>query len=155
MHRKFEINLTKIKGSCHSGRQVVTYNSKSDLPIYRVNNLINSAFLGKNMHFSSITRIQSPNEDQMGDLSSISIMKRQRKEPRSQNSNTDISASGKQYVQIAHLLANGQICFANEKLPRKLPNQIVYARRFIDVINTYIMFLNHKYGNRNMSFRYM
>ena len=29
----FEINRTKIKGSCQSGRKVVTHNSKSDLPL--------------------------------------------------------------------------------------------------------------------------
>ena len=33
MHKKFEINLRKIKGGCQSGRKVVTYNSKSDLPL--------------------------------------------------------------------------------------------------------------------------
>ena len=33
MHKKFEINRTKIKGSCLSGRKVVTHNSKSDLPL--------------------------------------------------------------------------------------------------------------------------
>ena len=33
MHKKFELNLTKIKGGCHSGRKVVTHNSKSDLPL--------------------------------------------------------------------------------------------------------------------------
>ena len=33
MHKKFEIDWTKIKGSCQSGRKVVTHNSKSDLPI--------------------------------------------------------------------------------------------------------------------------
>ena len=32
MHKKFEINRTKIKGGCQSGRKVVTHNSKSDLP---------------------------------------------------------------------------------------------------------------------------
>ena len=34
MHKKFEINQTKIKGSCQSGRKVVTHDSKSDLPLY-------------------------------------------------------------------------------------------------------------------------
>ena len=34
MHKKFEINKTKIKGSCQSGRKVVHHNSKSDLPLY-------------------------------------------------------------------------------------------------------------------------
>jgi len=33
MHKKFEINLTKIKGGCQSGRKVVTHNSKCDLPL--------------------------------------------------------------------------------------------------------------------------
>ena len=35
MDKKFEINWTKIKGGCQSGRKVVTYNSKSDLPLDR------------------------------------------------------------------------------------------------------------------------
>ena len=30
---KFEINRTKIKGGCQSGRKVVTHNFKSDLPL--------------------------------------------------------------------------------------------------------------------------
>ena len=29
----FEINPTKIKGGCQSGRKVVTHDSKSDLPL--------------------------------------------------------------------------------------------------------------------------
>ena len=33
MHKKFEINRTKIKGSCQSGRKVVTHKSKGDLPL--------------------------------------------------------------------------------------------------------------------------
>ena len=33
MHNKFEINRTMIKGSCQSGRNVVTHDSKSDLPL--------------------------------------------------------------------------------------------------------------------------
>ena len=35
MHKKFEINQTKIKGGCQSGRKVVTHNcnTKSDLPL--------------------------------------------------------------------------------------------------------------------------
>ena len=31
--KKFEINQTKIKGGCQSGRKLVTHNSKSDLPV--------------------------------------------------------------------------------------------------------------------------
>ena len=33
MHKKFEINWTKIKGGCRSGRKVVIHNSNSDLPL--------------------------------------------------------------------------------------------------------------------------
>ena len=33
MHKKVEINRTKIKGGCQSGRKVVPHNSKSDLPL--------------------------------------------------------------------------------------------------------------------------
>ena len=33
MHKKCDINWTKIKGGCQSGRKVVTNNSKSDLPL--------------------------------------------------------------------------------------------------------------------------
>ena len=33
MLKKFEINRTKIKDSCQSGRKVVIHNSKSDLPL--------------------------------------------------------------------------------------------------------------------------
>ena len=40
MHKKFEINRTKIKGSCQSGRKVVTHNSMSDLPLNLLNNLL-------------------------------------------------------------------------------------------------------------------
>ena len=31
MHKKFEINRTKIKGGYQSGRKVLTHNSKGDL----------------------------------------------------------------------------------------------------------------------------
>ena len=33
MHKKFEINRTKVKGSCQSGRKVVTHYSKRTLPL--------------------------------------------------------------------------------------------------------------------------
>ena len=33
MHKKFEINRTKIKGSCQSGRKVLSHDFKSDLPL--------------------------------------------------------------------------------------------------------------------------
>ena len=40
MHKKCEINRTKIKGGCQSGRKVVTHNSKSDLPLVICSRLI-------------------------------------------------------------------------------------------------------------------
>ena len=40
MHKKFEINPTKIKGGCQSGRKVVTHNYKSDLPLVLISNSI-------------------------------------------------------------------------------------------------------------------
>ena len=36
MHKKFEINQTNIKGGCQSGRKVVLHDSKSDLPLLKV-----------------------------------------------------------------------------------------------------------------------
>ena len=33
MHKKFEVNRSKFKGGCQSGRSVVIHNSKSDLPL--------------------------------------------------------------------------------------------------------------------------
>ena len=33
MHRKFEINRTKIKDGCQSGTKVVSHDSKTDLPL--------------------------------------------------------------------------------------------------------------------------
>jgi len=127
-----------------------------------VNNLINSAYLGKNMYFSSVTQIQSPHQNPMGNLDSISIMKKRNlgineANHRFQQSRpaAEFGENQKKFIQVAHILANGQVCFANEKLPRQLPNDMVYARRFVDVINTYIMFLNHKYQSPSMSFSYL
>ena len=34
-HVIFEVNQTKIKGGCQSGRKVVPHDSKSDLPLHR------------------------------------------------------------------------------------------------------------------------
>ena len=49
MHKKFDINQTKIKGSCQPGRKVVTHNSGSDLPLAQNKKIItylDLAFLG-------------------------------------------------------------------------------------------------------------
>ena len=43
MHKKFEINRTKIKGGCQSGRKVVPHDSKSDLPLVNENIVFKSA----------------------------------------------------------------------------------------------------------------
>ena len=57
MHKKFEINGTRIKGGCQSGRRVVTHNSKSDLPLgrYLVYDLLKSG-----MHISGLTVTLQP-----------------------------------------------------------------------------------------------
>ena len=44
MHKKFEINRTKIKGGCQSVRKVVTHNSRSDLPLAATFCLLLSTF---------------------------------------------------------------------------------------------------------------
>ena len=36
MHKKFEINGTKTKSSCQSGREVVAIDFKSDLPLVQL-----------------------------------------------------------------------------------------------------------------------
>ena len=41
MYKKFEIDRAKIKGSCQSGRNVVTYDSKSNLPLVSKSLLLN------------------------------------------------------------------------------------------------------------------
>ena len=38
MHKKFEINQTKIKGGCHLGRKVIPLDSMSDLPLKKSRN---------------------------------------------------------------------------------------------------------------------
>ena len=37
LHKKFEMNQTKINGRCRSGRKVVIHNSQSDFPLARSN----------------------------------------------------------------------------------------------------------------------
>ena len=56
MHKKFEINQTNIKGSCQSGRKVVTLDSKSDLPVTRDSRMITLGLekLLMNMHLENL-----------------------------------------------------------------------------------------------------
>ena len=44
IHKKFEINRTKIKGTCQSGRKVETHDSKSDLPLASTMDVMQSRF---------------------------------------------------------------------------------------------------------------
>ena len=44
MHKELEINRTKIKGGCQSGRKVVTHSSKTDLPLGMKTGIQLSAF---------------------------------------------------------------------------------------------------------------
>ena len=39
MQKKFEINRTKIKGGCQSGRKVLTHDSMSELPLDPYSNI--------------------------------------------------------------------------------------------------------------------
>ena len=42
MSNDFEVNQTKVKGGCHSGRKVVPHDSKSDLPLGYCNIIFDS-----------------------------------------------------------------------------------------------------------------
>ena len=53
MHKKFVINLTKIRGGCQSGRKVVTYDSKTDLPLSRL------AYVTIRSEFNLVSMLQS------------------------------------------------------------------------------------------------
>ena len=51
MHKKFEINQTKIKGGCQSGRKVVTRDSQSDLSLdTKDNNFLYRYISGKDSY---------------------------------------------------------------------------------------------------------
>ena len=56
MHKKCELNQTKIKGCCQSGRKVVPHDSKSDLPLGVKRNTLNRFSFG---HESSLIKIYS------------------------------------------------------------------------------------------------
>ena len=43
MHKKFEINWTKIKGGCQSGSKVVPHDSKSYLPLPIIQSIYKSS----------------------------------------------------------------------------------------------------------------
>ena len=53
MHKNLEINWTKIKGGCQSGRKVVTHNSKSYLPLI-IDNSYESIFSKSYMYVCSV-----------------------------------------------------------------------------------------------------
>ena len=59
----------------------------------------------------------------------------------------------KSYISVAQVLGNRQVCFANQKLLKRIPRQKTLADRYIDVINTFIMFLNHRDHNSNVILR--
>ena len=62
--QEFEINWTKIKGGCQSGRKVVTHSSKSNLPLNVL--LIMAQFLGKARCYScNGTLCLQPTQDQI------------------------------------------------------------------------------------------
>ena len=47
MHKKLEINQTKIKDGCQLGRKVVTHNSKRDLPLRHMVQAAARTFMAK------------------------------------------------------------------------------------------------------------
>ena len=53
MHKKFEINQTKIKGSCQSGREVRTHDSMSDL------SLVGRRILQRGLHMYVLTVVKT------------------------------------------------------------------------------------------------
>ena len=61
MHRKFEINRTKIKGGCQSGTKVLTRDSKSDLPLSKISidpkngKKIKTSFILKNLRVLQVS----------------------------------------------------------------------------------------------------
>ena len=65
------------------------------------------------------------------------------------------TVNGKTLVDIAQILPNRQVCFGNRKLMRSVPENPVYAAHFIDIINTFIKFLNHRYQSGPVLFRYV
>ena len=54
MRKKFEINRTKIKGSCRSGRKVVTHDSKSDLPLFQMHMIMKTSCLSLELSINSV-----------------------------------------------------------------------------------------------------
>lgn len=68
------------------------------------------------------------------------------KEHSNKNSNkNDSSHDGKIRIELAHILPNGEICFANGKLKRLLPANPKHALNFLEVLNSFIGFMNQKY----------
>ena len=73
MHKKFEIDRTKIKGGCQSARKVVTHDSKRDLPLVclkrkkDMSNLdiksVTKHFLGKENHMFKTRTVRTGIEE--------------------------------------------------------------------------------------------
>ena len=59
MHKKFEINRTKITGGCQTGRKVVHHDSKSDLPlIHGKNEKMKYKLQSKNKSFAKFFSLE-------------------------------------------------------------------------------------------------
>ena len=62
MHKKFEVNRTKIKGGCQSCRKVVAHDSRSDLPLvskisrFALYCYFSYNIFGKNIHFQVVLK---------------------------------------------------------------------------------------------------
>ena len=58
MHKKFEINRTKIKGGCQSRRKVVAHDSKSDLPLINLEVSNIAARIQSFLHFGGFHNLK-------------------------------------------------------------------------------------------------
>ena len=108
-----------------------------------------------NMHFSSLAEpvqekpheLPIANEDDMipdniGDYLTISRKKR----------SLEVTDREDGPIEIAKVLPNGRVCFAGQTLRFRIPRDPQKARSFIEIINSYILFLSHVHGQKSGHF---
>ena len=110
MHNKFEINQTKIKGGCQSGRKVVTHKSKIDLPPKTIG-----------LFFLGVNKYQLEKEDQIDvlmidnelvrkqQIERLSKVKRERDENKAQLCLENLTEAAKNQLNDTE---NGNNCLA-------------------------------------------
>ena len=76
--------------------------------------MINAAFLGKNMYFSSVTQIQSPNQTPSGNGDGLSIMKRNLGENNARNRYHPLASefgdNQRQFIQVRFYARDRNMC---------------------------------------------